>query len=80
VLEVNKSVGGPQVALKLVTCDHLSTLGNQGNQNVKRLRLKLDSDTGFVQRTRLHVHIEDSEVGDLPVYLFGFHGSHSTGV
>ena len=50
VLEIDKSIGRPQVPLKLVTCDHLPALGNQGNQDVKRLRLKLDSDTRLVQR------------------------------
>jgi len=61
VIEIDKSVGGPDFLLQLFPRDHLARIFQQNLKNLQGLLLKLDLDALLAQFPGAQVHFENTE-------------------
>jgi hypothetical protein len=61
VIEVDKSVGGPDSLLQLFPRDHRAWIFQQNLKNLQGLLLKLDLDALLAQFPGANIHFVDAE-------------------
>jgi hypothetical protein len=74
VLKINERLGIPKFKPQLFACYDLAWFLQQRNQNLERLFLKLNFDSGFAKLAGLEIHLKKTETEGLNDRGGIFHG------
>ena len=79
MVEIDKSIGGPNLRSQLLESDHIAGALEQSGQNLQRLTLQPQAYTVFVQLLRAKVQLEIVEAQSAHTKLGGRHSSTRQG-